>query len=109
MFENIYTYLIALLFSHCVFFFLLLSSRPNGDPNQQLYQFERPRFSNLYNDKNNNRSSSSSSSNSDEEQFPFAAEIFAEEANDIESDDFYGRTREIIIFAEKGNKQPATQ
>ncbi|XP_055312762.1 uncharacterized protein MAL13P1.304 isoform X2 [Sitodiplosis mosellana] len=68
----------------------------NDDPNQQVYQFERPHFSG--NDRNDNRSRSS---NSDEEKFPFAADIFAEETNDIESDDFYGRTREIIIFAEK--------
>lgn len=68
----------------------------NEDPNRQIYQFESSQFSNKIN-KNE-----SSSRHMDEEKFPFnAADIF-EETNDIESDDFYGRTREIIIFAERG-------
>lgn len=86
------------------FFFLKILLLPlfsllNEDPNQNMYQFEQPQFSNSYNKNDIN-----SRSNSDEDKFPFAADIFADETNDIESDDFYGRTREIIIFAEKGNK-----
>lgn len=67
-----------------------------------MYQFERPQFSSSYSSTDKN--GINSQSNSDEEKFPFAADIFDDETNDIESDDFYGRTREIIIFAEKGNK-----
>lgn len=68
----------------------------NEDPNQQ---FEQHRFS-YDNERNNSRTSSSSN----DEQFPFNPDLFTEDTNDVESDDFYGRTREIIIFAEKGNK-----
>lgn len=67
----------------------------NEDLNQSSPQFSSGSY------KSNNKSGSE---NSDEDKFPFGADIFAEETNDIESDDFYGRTREIIIFAEKGNK-----
>lgn len=74
----------------------------NEDPNQQVYQFERPHFSSAYN-SNDDKNGNHNRSNSDDDKFPFGADIFAEETNDIESDDFYGRTREIIIFAEKGN------
>lgn len=64
----------------------------NDDPNHQVYQFESHPFAD--NNVNNNSSDSAES--------PFSADLF-EESNDVESDDFYGRTREIIIFAEKGN------
>lgn len=69
----------------------------NDDPNQQVYQFQGHRFSdNIDKDDINNNN------NSAEDTFPFHTDLF-EESNDVESDDFYGRTREIIIFAEKGN------
>ncbi|XP_031629520.1 protein PF14_0175 isoform X2 [Contarinia nasturtii] len=65
----------------------------NKDPNREMYQASQ--FSNNKND------SSTGIHRMDDEKFPFnAADIF-EETNDIESDDFYGRTREIIIFAER--------
>lgn len=60
----------------------------NEDPNEQVYEYGQTQFTSDLNDDDN---------------FPFNADIFTDDTNDVESDDFYGRTREIIIFAEKGN------
>lgn len=65
----------------------------NDDSDQQVYQFEGHRFS--YNDGKNN--------SKNDDRFGINLDIF-DDTSDIESDDFYGRTREIIIFAEKGNE-----
>lgn len=76
----------------CEFVFVFDFRTLNEDPNQQVYPFERSRYSADADDDNDN------------DRFPFDADIYTEETNDVESDDFYGRTREIIIFAEKGTK-----
>lgn len=65
-----------------------INSLLNEDSNQQAYQ-------------DNNDHSNSISHNGAEEIFDFDANLF-QKSNEVESDDFYGRTREIIIFAKKG-------
>lgn len=75
------------------FILFSIASLLSDDPRQQVYQFEGHRFS--YN-KGKNKSQ-----NDDQLGIDLDLDIF-EDSNDIESDDFYGRTREIIIFAEKG-------
>lgn len=70
-------------------FFFHMNSLTNADPNQQAYQ-------------DSNDQSNSINHNSAEAEFDFDANLFGK-SNQVESDDFYGRTREIIIFAKKGN------
>lgn len=70
----------------------------NDDRNHEIYSVESHTIvDNNISDNNIN----STNTDSAEDQFPFSADLF-EKSNDVESDDFYGRTREIIIFAEKG-------
>lgn len=75
--------------------FVEINSLLNEDPNQQAYQDESQHFPHN-NDQNNNINH-----NGAEEKFDFDTNLF-EKSNEVESDDFYGRTREIIIFAKKG-------
>lgn len=90
---------------HLFYFFCVcvceLNSPFNEDPNQQAYQGESHHIS------DNNEQSNSINHNDAEEEFGFDTNLF-DKPNEVESDDFYGRTREIIIFAKKGkiiNKQ----
>lgn len=76
-----------------ILYFFFIVSLLSDDPRQQVYQFEGHRFS-YSKEKNNSR-------NDDQLGIDLDLDIF-EDTNDIESDDFYGTTREIIIFAEKG-------
>lgn len=70
---------------------IILFSLLNDDPAEKVYQFEGHRFS-YNNGKNKSKI---------EDVFGMNLNIF-DDTNDVETDDFYGRTREIIIFAEKG-------
>lgn len=75
-----------------LFHFIWMYSLLNEDPNQQAYQ-------------DNNDQSNSINHNGVEDKFDFATNLFEQQSNEVESDDFYGRTREIIIFAEKGKNE----
>lgn len=76
----------------------VLNSSLNEDPNQQAYQGENKHFPD--NNEQNN-SINPNGADGEEERFEFDTNPF-ERSNEVESDDFYGRTREIIIFAKKG-------
>lgn len=69
----------------------------NEESNQRVHPLESNRLSD---NKNKNKNSSS-----EEEKYTFNADLYGD---DDESDDFYGKTREIIYFAEKGEKEIVT-
>lgn len=77
------------MFSRFVFS-LQINSLVNEDPNQRAYQ-------------DSNDQPNSINHDSAEGEIDFDTNLFGK-SNQVESDDFYGRTREIIIFAKKGKK-----
>lgn len=73
-----------------------MNSLWNEDPNQPAYQGQESQHYADNNDQSNDIKQYGA-----KERFDFDTNLF-EKSNEIESDDFYGRTREIIIFSKKG-------